>query len=164
MPWMMWKPLPSGSRVGSSRVHTRVCWYSCSSGQRTPSAQIWGSYQMTRKMPTTPMSTGGTISFHGRPAKKITDSPAAITSSEVPRSGCFMISPTGTISSAKAITKSVARNCPSRRWNHQASISGVAILSISEGWMTTPTLTQRCAPFLVMPNRATATSRATPTV
>ena len=26
MPWMMWKPLPSGSVVGSSRVHTRCFW------------------------------------------------------------------------------------------------------------------------------------------
>ncbi len=26
MPWMMWKPLPSGSAVGSSSVHTRCFW------------------------------------------------------------------------------------------------------------------------------------------
>ena len=26
MPWMMWKPLPSGSRFGSSRVQTRFFW------------------------------------------------------------------------------------------------------------------------------------------
>ena len=26
MPWMMWKPLPSGSCVGSSRVQTRCFW------------------------------------------------------------------------------------------------------------------------------------------
>ena len=25
-PWMMWKPLPSGSVVGSSRVQTRFFW------------------------------------------------------------------------------------------------------------------------------------------
>ncbi|MNT44081.1 hypothetical protein D3C72_1805900 [compost metagenome] len=73
-----------------------------------------------------------------------------------------MISPTGTTKMAKAIRKSVARNAPSRRWNHQASISGMAILSSSLGWMTIPMLTQRCAPFLVMPNSATATSSATP--
>ncbi|MNN60209.1 hypothetical protein D3C81_1753780 [compost metagenome] len=24
--WMVWKPLPSGSLVGSSSVHTRCCW------------------------------------------------------------------------------------------------------------------------------------------
>ena len=60
--------------------------------------------------------------------------------------------------------KSSGRSCPSRFWNHQASISGMAILRISLGWITTPTLTQRRAPFLVMPNSATASSRATPTV
>ncbi|MNT20756.1 hypothetical protein D3C72_1560710 [compost metagenome] len=26
MPWMMWNPLPNGSRVGSSRVQMRCCW------------------------------------------------------------------------------------------------------------------------------------------
>ncbi len=113
-------------------------------------------------MPTTPSSTGGATSFQGRPAKKITDSPAASTSSEVPRSGCFMISPTGISSSTPATMKSSGRNWPSRFWNHQASISGMAILRISLGWITTPTLIQRCAPFLVMPNSATATSSATP--
>jgi hypothetical protein len=56
------------------------------------------------------------------------------------------------------------RNWPSRFWNHQASISGMAIFMISLGWMTMPTLTQRCAPFFVMPNSATAMSRARPTV
>ena len=88
---------------------------------------------MISTTPTTPSTTGGTISFQGRPAKKITARPAAITSSEVPRSGCFMISPTGTSSSTKAITKSMARRWPSRIWNHQASISGVAIFSSSDG-------------------------------
>ena len=75
-----------------------------------------------------------------------------------------MIRPMGTASRAKATTKSTGRVCPSRRWNHQASISGVAIFSSSLGWITTPTLIQRCAPFLVMPNSATATSRPTPRV
>ena len=113
-------------------------------------------------MPTPPISTGGRISFQDRPAKKITDSPAASTSSEVPRSGCFMTRPTGTASSRPAAAKSSGRSVPSRFWNHQASISGMAILRISLGWMTMPTLIQRVAPFLVMPNSATATSRATP--
>ncbi|MCY1306593.1 hypothetical protein D9M70_564590 [compost metagenome] len=113
-------------------------------------------------MATAPSTTGGTISFHGSPAKKITARPAAITSSAVPRSGCFMMSPTGTASSNVATTKSSGRNWPSRRWNHQASISGIAILRISLGWITTPTLIQRWAPFLVMPNSATAISSATP--
>ena len=75
-----------------------------------------------------------------------------------------MIRPTGTMSSAPATTKSSARSWPSRFWNHQASISGVAIFSSSLGWITTPTLIQRCAPFLVMPNSATPTSSATPSV
>ena len=38
----------------------------------------------------------------------------------------------------------------------------MAILSISLGWITMPTLSQRRAPFLVMPNTATAISSATP--
>ena len=109
-------------------------------------------------------NTGGRISFQLRPAKKITASPEAITSREVPRSGCFMIRPTGSSSRTPATRKSSGRSWPSRRWNHQASIRGVAILRISLGWMTTPRLIQRLAPFLVMPNSATAISRATPTV
>ena len=43
-------------------------------------------------------------------------------------------------------------------------MSGMAILRISLGWITTPTLTQRRAPFLVMPNTATASSSSTPKV
>ena len=121
-----------------------------------------GSNVTSRTMPTTATTKGGMISFHDRPAKKITASPAAITSREVPRSGCFMISPTGTASSTAATMKSSGRSCPSRFWNHQASMSGIAIFRISLGWITTPTSIQRLAPFLVMPNTATATSRATP--
>ena len=92
----------------------------------------------------------------------MTDSPAASTSSEVPRSGCFMISPTGIASSSPAAAKSSGRSAPSRFWNHHASISGMAILRISLGWMTTPRLIHRWAPFLVMPNNATAINSATP--
>jgi len=58
----------------------------------------------------------------------------------------------------------MARSTPSRWWNHQASISGPAIFRISEGWITTPTFTQRCAPLRVMPNSNTATSSTTPRV
>ena len=94
----------------------------------------------------------------------MTDRPAASTSSAVPRSGCFMISPTGTASSTPATRKSSGRSCPSRFWNHQASISGMAIFRISLGWMMMPTLSQRRAPFLVMPKTATAISSTTPTV
>ena len=63
-----------------------------------------------------------------------------------------------------AIAKSITRSWPSRRWNHQASISGMAIFRISLGWITMPTLSQRVAPFLVMPRpgRATMTSSTTP--
>jgi hypothetical protein len=44
------------------------------------------------------------------------------------------------------------RSCPSRRWNHQAIMSGIAIFMISLGWIVvTPMLSQRVAPFLVMP-------------
>ena len=39
----------------------------------------------------------------------------------------------------------------------------MAIFRISLGWITMPTLSQRVAPFLVMPNSAVATSSATPT-
>ena len=73
-----------------------------------------------------------------------------------------MISPTGTASRMKETTKSSGRNWPSRRWNHQASISGMAIFRISLGWITMPTLIQRLAPFLVMPKRSTAISNPTP--
>ena len=38
----------------------------------------------------------------------------------------------------------------------------MAIFRISLGWITTPTLIQRLAPFLVTPNTATAISSATP--
>ena len=75
-----------------------------------------------------------------------------------------MIRPTGTTKSTVATRKSSGRNCPSRRWNHQASISGIAIFRISLGWITMPTLSQRLAPFLVRPKIATAIRSATPTV
>jgi len=86
-------------------------------------------------------------------------------SSEVPRSGCLATSTTGSISRAPAMTKSATRSTPSRFWNHHASISGAAIFRISLGWMTMPTLSQRVAPFLVMPRpgRAVTTSSSTPT-
>ena len=73
-----------------------------------------------------------------------------------------MISPTGSSRISPATAKSSGRSAPSRFWNHQDSISGIAIFMISLGWITTPILIQRVAPFLVMPNKATATSRATP--
>ena len=73
-----------------------------------------------------------------------------------------MISPTGTASSAKAPMKSIGRVCPSRRWNHQAIISGVAIFSNSLGWMTMPTLSQRVAPLRVMPKNSTPSNSTTP--
>ena len=118
----------------------------------------------TAVMPAAAISSTGMMSFQLRPAKKITYRPPDRISSEVPRSGCFITRPTGTASSRPAMTKSSPRNCPSRRWNHQASISGIAILRISEGCTSMPTLSQRVAPFLVMPNRATATSSSTPMV
>ncbi len=104
------------------------------------------------------------ISFHDRPAKKITASPAERTRIAVPRSGCLTIRATGTTSSSVAIAKSRMRSCPSRRWNHQASMSGMAIFMISLGWIVTPTLSQRVAPFLVTPRpgSAVAISRARP--
>jgi len=109
-------------------------------------------------------SITGKISFHDSPAKKITYMPAESTRMAVPRSGCFTISPTGSASKASAIRKSGTRAWPSRRWNHHASISGIAIFRISLGWITTPTLSQRVAPFLVTPITVTATSSAMPTV
>jgi len=53
---------------------------------------------------------------------------------------------------------------PERCWKYQASISGMAIFMISDGWMSKPTCSQRRAPFLITPNRNTATSSPTPNV
>ena len=103
------------------------------------------------------------ISFQLRPAKKITARPEASTSSVVPRSGCLRIRKAGTASSSPAMTKSSGLSMPSRRWNHQASISGMATFISSLGWITMPTLIQRVAPFLVMPNSSTPSSSITPT-
>src|SRR4029078_7231758 len=51
---------------------------------------------------------------------------------------------TGTSSSAPAIAKSRMRSCPSRRWNHHAIMSGIAIFMISLVWIVlTPMLSQR---------------------
>ena len=94
----------------------------------------------------------------------MTDVPAAKIKRAVPKSGCRMIRATGNPNNTAATPKSSGRNWPSRFWNHQASISGMAILRISLGWMMTPTLIQRRAPFLVMPNTATAISKAKPTI
>ena len=61
--------------------------------------------------------------------------------------------------------KSGQRRMPSRFWNHHASISGVAILSSSEGWICVmPMFSQRVAPFFVTPNSAVAISSPTPSV
>ena len=163
MPWMMWKPLPSGSLDGSSSVHTRWRWYSCSTCQSTPGWHHCGSMMISVTMPTAASSTGGMISFQLRPAKKITARPEANTSRVVPRSGCLRISAAGTASSRPATTKSSGLSTPSRRWNHQASISGMATFISSLGWITMPTLIQRVAPFLVMPNSSTPSSSNTPT-
>ena len=115
-------------------------------------------------MPTTAKPTGGKIQRHLRPAKKITAKPAASTSKEVPRSGCFMISNTGMPKISKETAKSKGRNCPSRFWNQAASIKGKAIFKISLGWITIPRLSHRVEPFRVIPNSATATNKITPTV
>ena len=64
--------------------------------------------------PTKPKTTGGKIQRHCSPAKKITAKPAANTNKEVPKSGCFMIKPTGTPKMSKATAKSEGRSCPSR--------------------------------------------------
>ena len=69
--------------------------------------------------------------FHGSPAKKITNEPAASTSSAVPRSGCLTISPTGTSTISAATTKSSVRRLPSRLWKYHASISGRPSFMIS---------------------------------
>ena len=104
------------------------------------------------------------ISFHDRPAKKMTHRPAESTRIAVPRSGCLTMKPTGTSSSRPAIRKSSTRSWPSRRWNHQASISGMAIFMISLGWIVMPTLSQRVAPLRVMPmpGSAVASSSSRP--
>ena len=90
--------------------------------------------------------------FHGSPAKKITNEPAASTSSAVPRSGCLMISPTGTSTISAATTKSSVRRLPSRLWKYHASISGRPSFMISAGWMRpTPMSSQRWAPLTITP-------------
>ena len=84
---------------------------------------------------------------------------------EVPRSGCLAIRATGTASSVRATRKSVTVSCPSRRWNHQASTSGVASLSISLGWITVNCRSsQRVAPLRVTPNSSVAVSNMMPKV
>ena len=67
--WMMWKPLPSGSRVGSSRVHTRCFWYSRSTCQSTSGWHRVSPKATIEPSPITTTSTSGMISFHDRPAK-----------------------------------------------------------------------------------------------
>ncbi|MNK99148.1 hypothetical protein D3C87_1195300 [compost metagenome] len=63
-----------------------------------------------------------------------------------------------------ATTKSNHLITPSRFWKYHASISGIEIFMISDGWITMPTLSQRRAPLRIRPNIATAISSATPTV
>ena len=46
----------------------------------------------------------------------------------------------------------------------RTNIKGMAIFKISLGCITTPTLIQRLAPFLVIPKIATAISKTTPNV
>ena len=117
-------------------------------------------------MPMLPSAMAGRISFHDSPAKKMTKKPAKKISRPVPRSGCLATSRKGTSTSTKALAMSPVCPRPSRRWNHHAAISGVAIFRISLGWMTMPTLSQRRAPLFVgsMPKAAVSSSRMTPSV
>ena len=74
-----------------------------------------------------------------------------------------MMSATGSTSRMPATAKSSGLSCPSRRWNHQASISGMAIFMSSLGWMTVmPTSSQRCEPLRMMPKNSTPSSSITP--
>ncbi len=70
----------------------------------------------------------------------------------------------GTTSRTAATANDFQLPTLARFWKYQASISGMAIFMISEGWMSTPTCSQRRAPFLMMPNTATAMSSVTPKV
>ncbi len=82
----------------------------------------------------TPASTPSEIKIRQeRPAKKITEKPAASTNNAVPKSGCRWIKITGTKSMTAAITKSRQLNAPSRFWKYQANIKGVAIFINSDG-------------------------------
>ena len=123
---------------------------------------MWSWLTTNATMPAAPSIRTGTISFHDNPAKKITNRPADRIRIAVPRSGCLTTKPTGIKSNSIAMMKSGACRRPSRFWNHHASIIGIPIFRISLGWITTPTLSQRVAPFLVTPNTAVATSSATP--
>ena len=75
------------------------------------------------------------MTFHDRPARKITKKPEAKIRIAVPRSGWRTMRPTGIASSSAAMAKSRSRRPSSWRWKYHASISGTAIFMISEGWM-----------------------------
>jgi hypothetical protein len=101
--------------------------------------------------------------FHGRPAKKMTNVPAARTKVAVPRSGWCRISTTGIAISSAAKAKSMVRIEVSRLWKYQASIIGSASRISSDGWIViTPRLSQRVAPFTVVPKNSTPSSSTTP--
>src|SRR5574337_811232 len=57
--WMMWKPLPRGSEVGSSRVQMRCFWYSRRPYQSTPGWHQSSPYMTTAPTPTTPSKAKG---------------------------------------------------------------------------------------------------------
>lgn len=91
--------------------------------------------------------------------------PEAPISSEVPRSGCFMMNSTGIASSTAPMTWSENLVLSSRRAKYQASNMGTAIFMSSEGWMrTTPRCSQRRAPWLISPNSATPSSSNRPRI
>ena len=95
--WMMWKPLPSGSRLGVEQRQDAAA-----AGSRAAWSQANGAAARPAATPR-PMMT-----FHDRPARKITKKPAAKTRMAVPRSGWRAISATG-ISSSSAATGIVAQ-------------------------------------------------------
>ena len=63
----------------------------------------------------------------------------------------------------QASSQSLAVFMRSLRWTSQASIKGMAIFIISEGWMRVmPRLSQRVAPLEVSPATSTANKSKTP--
>ena len=61
-------------------------------------------------MPISAITKGGSTKRQLKPAKKMTEIPVPNTSRDVPKSGCFMIKPTGTINNRPATIKSSGRN------------------------------------------------------
>ncbi|MNH18330.1 hypothetical protein D3C79_780290 [compost metagenome] len=94
------------------------------------------------------------------PERNSTNRPDRATRIEVPRSGCAATSSVGMKISTSAIPVFFSDGGQTSRLIKRATISGTAILAISDGWKRTmPRSSQRCAPLEIAPKASTATSR-----